>query len=187
MGQLCCPVYSVPETVGFHSEYSLMTRTRTALTHKQDAGPAYPATKRPEEVTWWMKNHRRWAHVDIKNTPKFTGAWWHWWDYLQPAEQSRDPVTLRLPTPSADMDWRDLKKAGRNGLLLIMMVLTWWGKESRNSGDWKKAVNEVTEVMHCMIEVESDVGSDGGDRENGKRGREEEVGTSVRHKHIKNG
>jgi hypothetical protein len=48
------------------------------------------------------------------------------------------------------MDWSDLHKPGKNGLLLIMISLVWWGKVSAREGSWLEAVVDVTEVLLCM-------------------------------------
>lgn len=50
------------------------------------------------------------------------------------------------------MNWGDLRKEGRNGLLLIMMALTWWGKASETDMEWLQAVNEVSAAVSCMID-----------------------------------
>jgi hypothetical protein len=48
------------------------------------------------------------------------------------------------------MDWSDLQNPGKNGFLLIVISLTWWGKASTREGSWLEAVVNITEVLLCM-------------------------------------
>lgn len=50
------------------------------------------------------------------------------------------------------MNWDSLQKPGRNGLLLVMMALVWWGKASANCRGWKTAVIDISTVVCCMID-----------------------------------
>jgi hypothetical protein len=49
------------------------------------------------------------------------------------------------------MDWGKLRKSGRNGFLLIILSLVWWGKASGGDEGWQKAVAEVSSVLCCML------------------------------------
>jgi len=57
---------------------------------------------------------------------------------------------MALPAPSFDMDWTNLRKPGRNGLLLIMLRLSWWGRASGNDGSWTRAVVDVHATIGCL-------------------------------------
>jgi hypothetical protein len=48
------------------------------------------------------------------------------------------------------MDWSDLRKPGKNGFLLIMVSLMWWGKNSDRDWQWLDAVVDVTQVLTCL-------------------------------------
>jgi hypothetical protein len=50
------------------------------------------------------------------------------------------------------MDWTMLRKPGRNGFLLIMLSLTWWGKLSEIDNEWVLAVADVTEALRCLCQ-----------------------------------
>lgn len=39
--------------------------------------------------------------------------------------------------------------------MTVMMALTWWGKASRTSKEWKTAVREVVVVLSCVIQSRS--------------------------------
>lgn len=124
----------------------------------QDQGPNYPAMNdvRPAEVSAWMKNHRKWTDVPIKDLDGFRKAWWSWWSALQPEARMADADRRNneaMKVPSVDMDWEKLRKPGKNGLLLIMLALAWWGASS-DDDRWKKAVADVSAVIRCMGSVE---------------------------------
>jgi hypothetical protein len=116
-----------------------------------DAGPSFPASTniRPPEIAVWMKNGRRWRDMELDDHERFGKQWWAWWSSLQPSSQLHDDPTLpSLPTVA--MDWTALRKPGKNGLLLFMVSLAWWGKASDACGEWLKAVLEVTNVLRCL-------------------------------------
>jgi hypothetical protein len=48
------------------------------------------------------------------------------------------------------LDWSNLQKPGKNGFLLIMISLAWWGSASAREGRWLEAVVDVTEVLLCI-------------------------------------
>jgi hypothetical protein len=48
------------------------------------------------------------------------------------------------------MDWRKLNKLRKNGLPLVMMMLTWWGEVLSGGDEWKKAVVDVGAVITCL-------------------------------------
>lgn len=103
---------------------------------------------RPTEISMWMKNHRRWTDIPIKDVNVFSKAWWVWWTSLQPETRISDDGTMAAP--SVGMDWTNLRKPGKNGLLLIMLALSWWGSASGNDNCWKSAVAEVCAVICCF-------------------------------------
>ncbi|KIM74212.1 hypothetical protein PILCRDRAFT_14653 [Piloderma croceum F 1598] len=114
-----------------------------------DTGPAFPpATEtRPPEIAAWMKNRRPWKDVDIVDTELFGRQWWAWWLSLQPDSRKRHDE------PTADMDWAKVQKPGKNGFLLIMLALVWWGAASNREGEWLKAVADITDVLRCICKV----------------------------------
>lgn len=111
-----------------------------------DVGLSFPSAAgfRPPEISVWMKNRRPWKDMEVADKETFGQQWWSWWSSLQP--DSRTPSD----EPTIHMDWGKLQKAGRNGFLLIMLSLTWWGKASERDGQWLEAVAEVSMVLRCM-------------------------------------
>ena len=117
-----------------------------------DVGPSFPpaAGIRPPEIGIWMKNRRLWKDVEIVDKEGFGLQWWEWWTSLQPGSRTRNDE------PAVEMDWSKLQKAGKNGFLLIMLSLVWWGKASNTDERWQRAVAEVSAVLHCMLVAPSD-------------------------------
>ena len=115
--------------------------------HFPDSGPSFPhaAGVRPAEIGMWMKNRRPWKDVDIADMAGFEQHWWNWWCSLQPDTRNANDA------PTIAMDWQKLQKTGRNGFLLVMMSLAWWGKASSRDEGWRKAVAEVGAVLHCIV------------------------------------
>jgi hypothetical protein len=92
-----------------------------------------------------MKVARPWKDMQIENLQVFKAAWMAWWSELQPAS---------LQDRSLNIDWAALQKRGRNGFLLIMVSLAWWGKAAEADDKWKEVVCRVTEVLCCMQRAE---------------------------------
>lgn len=113
-----------------------------------DTGPCFPPSTniRPPEIAAWMKNGRRWKDMELVDHEKFGRQWWAWWLSLQPSSRNGDEPAL----PTVDMDWSQLRKPGKNGFLLLMISLVWWGKASNARGGWLSAVVEVTNVLRCL-------------------------------------
>jgi hypothetical protein len=116
-----------------------------------DAGPSFPPAtdKRPPEIAAWMKKGRRWKDMEIDDIETFSQQWWEWWSSLQPEQRIRNGQDS-LTAARRDMDWSDLHKPGKNGFLLIMVSLVWWGNTSNMDESWLKAVLDVTSVLCCM-------------------------------------
>ena len=90
----------------------------------------------PSEIGIWMKNHRKWVDMPVKDVEVFSKAWWAWWTALQPELRTSDAgcgIDGTMATPCTEMDWTNLRKPGRNSLLLIMLALSWWGSTSGNN------------------------------------------------------
>ena len=116
-----------------------------------DVGPSFlPAADiRPPEIAAWMKNRRPWRDVEIADVEEFRRKWCTWWNSLQPSSRISETKGETLP-PTVDMDWSRLQKPGKNGFLLIMLSLVWWGKASNRDEAWSAAVADVSTVLRCL-------------------------------------
>ena len=115
-----------------------------------ELGPSFPASThiRPFEIAVWMKNGRHAKDIKITDLEIFHHRWWQWWRSLQPESRVGDKDSLTPVSP--DMDWSGLQKPGKNGFLLIMVSLMWWGKSSDQDELWRHTVIEVTAVLSCL-------------------------------------
>jgi len=105
--------------------------------------------KRPKEISAWMKTRRTWIDVDINDVDEFAAAWWSWWGALQPDGRMSNTNDVWL-APTDKMDWRKTRKLGKNGLPLVMVTLSWWGRASKCGEDWRMAVWDVFDSIICM-------------------------------------
>lgn len=131
------------------------------LSSSQSTGGNIPALTdlRPLEVREWMRASRGWAdrNVVLKD---YEMVWWNWWSALQPSsrfEPSPSRSSLQVNSASRSilpptylMDWESIRKPGKNGLILVIMSLRWWGVASTASGQWQKAVDDVSSAIFCM-------------------------------------
>lgn len=100
--------------------------------------PTYAAI-RPQEIGFWLKSCRPWKEVPIKDAAYFSASWDKWWSAILPVS--------RASLNSNEADWRRLDKMGKNGLVLVMVSLVWWGECTQGNTSWLTAVREVTQVL----------------------------------------
>lgn len=101
---------------------------------------------RPEDINKWVGTDRELVDILIKDLPGFEKAWWSWWLSAQPDDRALPGGTLKAP--EMNMDWEKMRsKTGRNGLMLVILSLAWWGKSSNNSKPWKRAVADLGAVL----------------------------------------
>ncbi|KAF7980387.1 hypothetical protein HWV62_38180 [Athelia sp. TMB] len=103
-----------------------------------DGGPAFGTADRPEMIGWWMKSHRPWKLVPLKDAKGFGTQLLHWWSSLQP------------DSPGPESDWSKLCKPGKNGMLLLFIGLVWWGKVARETEEWKVATTQIIRALQYM-------------------------------------
>jgi hypothetical protein len=112
---------------------------------------------RPKAVAVFMRDARRWgiptelgfdAVGPREDASSFAHEWWRWWKLLQPKTRVNDSAHgLTHPSDIAPGDWDELAKMhGRNGMLMVMGCLLWWGDVTEESEDpllesnWRVAV-----------------------------------------------
>ncbi|KAJ7025063.1 hypothetical protein C8F04DRAFT_1269670 [Mycena alexandri] len=118
---------------------------------------------RPKMVKEWMRYARKWeGKVDLmtrKVGPRgvegsFAAQWWRWWGSVQPAERKGAPDGSLTRLELEASAWEVLgKTSGRNGVLLFVGCLLWWGDAVAEEDDvslvedWKEAVSDVVWVL----------------------------------------
>ena len=112
---------------------------------------------RPQEVNQWSGGDRKLKDVPIVDLPVFIVKWHKWWSQLQPSSR-RDYVSDGLLEPNVSMDWSRMQKWGKDGMVMVMIALVWWGKVSETDARWLKAVQDISKVLHCMQDHPPTVG-----------------------------
>ncbi|KAJ7469927.1 hypothetical protein B0H11DRAFT_2238069 [Mycena galericulata] len=135
-----------------------------------DKGPVKaPAGKeRPDEIEEFMKLARRWGapfplktQIGPKEEPgSFADRWWRWWECSQPAARGENQREWRAPAELDGSEWDEMRKRhGRNGVLMYVGGLLWWGEAAvadEEQGkellaDWHLAVDDVCRVLEEVV------------------------------------
>ncbi|KAJ7304574.1 hypothetical protein DFH08DRAFT_976752 [Mycena albidolilacea] len=120
---------------------------------------------RPEEIPTFMQRRRKWEKgVTLTSgigpasaQGSFADRWWAWWMRAQPAARVKANGKLGPADAIPMEEWVKFSKmAGKNGLLLYMGGLLWWGEAAAAAtdskmllGDWRVAVLD----MACALRV----------------------------------
>ncbi|KAJ7800687.1 hypothetical protein B0H14DRAFT_2160004, partial [Mycena olivaceomarginata] len=125
--------------------------------------PQGGAAVRPEEVPAFFQRARKWDK-EVTLTSKmgpaavdgsFAERWWKWWMRVQPEARSEKLGPVENVTREG---WGEvLQMAGKNGMLLFVGALVWWGEAAAKDGeaevllqDWKIAVGDVARVLTTL-------------------------------------
>ncbi|KAF8209729.1 hypothetical protein K438DRAFT_1753376 [Mycena galopus ATCC 62051] len=130
----------------------------------QEAGPRMDGEHRPAEVAAWMKSGRKWGALpkmrkigSVGDKASYADDWWLWWRSVQPPE--RECMGGTLLTWPTKMTWGKLPRMyGKNGFMLVIASLLWWGQEETRTGnaaatgsDWGMAVTGVTGILKHLV------------------------------------
>lgn len=107
---------------------------------------------RPKEIAQWTRASRPLVDSDILVPEDFAVTWWKWWSRLQPPSRSEAGRPDML-SPTYLMKWDSIRKPGKNGLILVIVALRWWGVASSASEEWRKAVDDVSSAVFCMADA----------------------------------
>ncbi|KAJ7264970.1 hypothetical protein B0H12DRAFT_1230603 [Mycena haematopus] len=135
--------------------------------------PAGTKETRPEEIPGFMQRARKWdKKVPLSSAPgpatekgTFAARWWKWWQRAQPEGRFLTCGRLVSATVLDEEDLIDVgKMVGRNGMLLYVGALLWWGEAvfevEEGTGplleDWKVAVVDVASVLGLAAEAKRD-------------------------------
>nr|GAT46269.1 predicted protein [Mycena chlorophos] len=122
----------------------------------ENNGALLMTSERPSELTQWVRNGRKaFSKTQIKNAQKFEQKWSAWWSHLQPAWRKVGDNT----SENTAGDWGVLRAPGKNGLLLFVAGLFWWGKIEKTryqtvTAAWVEAMTDVLVVLKEMLRVE---------------------------------
>jgi hypothetical protein len=127
----------------------------------------YGKKEHPVEVEVFMSVARHWENAFALKTEVgsreveggFAQRWWKWWEIGQPAARVEDDEWL-APEDVEDDQWEDMRKRfGRNGILLYIGGLFWWGEAaaadeehaSELLAEWCVAVEDVRRVLAEVV------------------------------------
>ncbi|KAJ7843811.1 hypothetical protein B0H13DRAFT_1648264 [Mycena leptocephala] len=120
--------------------------------------PNGAAEERPAEVPYFMQHARKWNKplaLQTATEGPFADRWWSWWQKVQPAARIDKEGKSALPSAVDAALWEDVSKmVGRNGVLLYVAGLLWWGEAAVGEEnakalleDWKVAMLDVALVL----------------------------------------
>jgi hypothetical protein len=73
----------------------------------------------------------------------FTGRWWDWWALVQPEGCKSGDGEMQRADEVAREEWEKIgKMAGRNGVLLYVGALLWWGKAAAAAPEAEKLLDD---------------------------------------------
>lgn len=155
--------------------------------HHEDRG-RLDSTHRPTEIPQWMKKHR--VYDDYNVGADFGQQLFTWWKELGPRRRWKelaDGEHLARDVKGWE-DWGRLNVSGRNGPLLIVVGLAWWGQTIWNEGavagleggeaalsaatDWRFLVEDVTWALKEVLPRDRE-GEDKEDKEREENEREQ--------------
>lgn len=110
----------------------------------------------PQEVNQWSGGDCKLEEILIVNFQKFIVKWNKWWSQMQCSSQC-NYVDNGLLEPNVLKDWSGMQKWGKDGMVIVMITLVWWGMASVID-EWLKAVQDVSKVLHCRQDCPPTVG-----------------------------
>ncbi|KAG1722361.1 hypothetical protein EDB19DRAFT_1584712, partial [Suillus lakei] len=111
-----------------------------------DGGKSIPLTKRPKDFKIWFCGGRK--DFLPQNFNEFVSGMVAWWTAIQPDNHECDSQGVHMREPQ-DANWSQLRKAGRNGMYLMVVGLMWWRNMISNNktmGEWLAMVEDVSWV-----------------------------------------
>ncbi|KAJ7029961.1 hypothetical protein C8F04DRAFT_1187135 [Mycena alexandri] len=117
--------------------------------------------ERPREVPDFMQVTLSSAVGPREVDGSFAQRWWNWWGVAQPEGREVDGE-LQAPEELEVEEWAEVAMMhGRNGMLLYVGALLWWGEAAAAEEDvdkaavlraeWRTVVAEVTGVLRAAV------------------------------------
>ncbi|KAM6491380.1 hypothetical protein JOM56_013154, partial [Amanita muscaria] len=107
-----------------------------SLDYRAKTKGTLPLTKqRPEEWTKWVSKARHGVRQyqlipPIKDVELFGITCMKWWHKIQPHFRQNGgellPLSNVTQTEADDDPWATLRKGGPNGLIVVILLLSWW-------------------------------------------------------------
>ncbi|KAF7964762.1 hypothetical protein HWV62_3248 [Athelia sp. TMB] len=119
-----------------------------------DSG-SHGSAKRPDEVAVWIKSARRFEKPPPYHSD-FGASCILWWMHLQPLWRTNDGDIPHSIYACDDGDWGTLKRSGKNGLFMVLLVMSWWARGAGNIPPvWTKLLVDIRLVLESMAATPS--------------------------------
>ncbi|PPQ79593.1 hypothetical protein CVT24_010043 [Panaeolus cyanescens] len=110
-----------------------------------------PCDHRPNEVAQWVKRARDTWYPTSIDAAQYAASFDQWWATLQPDWRLEDGEIQRH---LVEGDWSDLRRSGKNGLIVVVAALFFWGLHAWNDETmralWLDAVRDCDTVISCL-------------------------------------
>ncbi|KAJ7050891.1 hypothetical protein C8F01DRAFT_1263591 [Mycena amicta] len=89
---------------------------------------------------------------DLGDVEGFRQMFLSWWSEMQPAWRERGDDGRYRRDPAAGRGWETMGSPGKDGMLLVVAALSWWGREEgkTHSVGWNTAAEDVLWVLHSL-------------------------------------
>ncbi|RXW21400.1 hypothetical protein EST38_g4450 [Candolleomyces aberdarensis] len=107
----------------------------------------------PAELGKWVSSRKKWDTAPVvTDLPAFAMQWMVWWTAMQPACRRREGEELPVPL-EAEMkkDLAGLRRAGHNGLVVLMVGLKWWAPLREVDGRWHTVVDDLAGCLTMFL------------------------------------
>ncbi|KAK7007322.1 hypothetical protein R3P38DRAFT_3212305 [Favolaschia claudopus] len=132
--------------------------------------PQGGSDSRPEEVPTWMNRARKWEKTvsltsvasPLTDKGSFAHRWHIWWAHGQPESRKEADGSLGAIEGVPIEEWENFAKMmGKNGLLLYLGGLLWWGEAICEDGEesetfqreWKAAVGDAANALAMAVKA----------------------------------
>lgn len=119
------------------------------------------SNKRPGLIKKWIALHRpmsgpEWDALGSGDGVAYGELWWTWWMQIQPPGRRVEADFVLARRDAGPITWTRLSKSGSNGMFIVLVSLAWWKMMIGDADDnWRKAITDVTWVLHEMKTIPS--------------------------------
>jgi hypothetical protein len=107
---------------------------------------------RPVKLSKWVSSRKWDSDPIVENLLDYANRWIAWWRAMQPA--CRKVEGRELPADLDDrmkMDMASLKKAGANGLVVLLVGLKWWAPLRTKDRRWGAVVRDLVQCLELFV------------------------------------
>lgn len=103
---------------------------------------------RPQQIPDWTQRRRQYdKSPPIESPSSFAALWRVWWTSMQPKSRIVEENTWPMKrTVDANEKWEKLLKGGENGLVLVLLSLSWWLKSTKKRDETRECLMAIEDV-----------------------------------------